>query len=372
MADYVFFSHVDDNLGPATGGTFDSGFFFRRAWLMLNGRAFDHVTWMAQYAFDTQTINGPGFLDVWVGLEDLDECFGCHVPNVRIGHYQEPFGLAWLTSSKYFQLMAWPTPTTSFTPGYSSGVEFANTYWGNRVTLRGGFFGHADNLAGIHNWTDGWGATGRITWTPWAPCDCDCRVFHLGLSASYRGDLRVARFRTRGDMDWGPLLVDTGPFAASEALLADFEVALVYDRFNVQGELMLAQTDADTGTDPFFWGAYLQAGYQLSGTPCRTYNKKYGTFGAAKVCEPFLSNGCCGKGAWEIAARVSRVDMDDGDKQGGQVLDVVVGLNWYLNANARIMFNYVWADLENAHGSRNVPDSDGQLGAFMTRFQVHW
>ena len=337
---------------------------------MVNGTIFKHIAYMSQYAFDT--IDGTGLLDVWVGLKDAHECLGCSFPDLRVGHYQEPFGLAWLTSSKYFQLMAWPTATTTFTPGYNSGVELNRQWYGNRVTARLGVFGTDSDLGGFTNWDGGYGITGRVTWTPWAPCDCDSRVLHLGLSGSYRGDIGTARFRSRADIDYGVSVIDTGEFDASESILLDFEIAWVYDRFNIQSETMIARVDADEGTDPFFWGTYLQAGFQLFGTPYRAYSKKSATFGPTKVCNPLFSNGCCGTGAWELAARVSYVDLDDGDKQGGQIFDFVVGVNYFLNSNARVMVNWVHGDLENALGGRLSADADGTYSAIACRFQVHW
>ena len=370
MFDTVFFSGHDEELEDALDFDFRNGSYFRRAWLMVNGTLFKHIAYMAQYSFDL--VDGPGFLDVWVGLTGAQECLGCSFPDFRIGHYQEPFGLAWLTSSKYFQLMAWPTPTTTFTPGYNSGIEFNRQWFGNRLTARVGFFSASSDFAGISNWDGGYGITGRVTWTPWAPCDCDSRVLHLGLSGSYRGDIGTARFRSRADIDYGVSVIDTGPFAASESMLLDFEIAFVYDRFNIQSETTVAQVDAETGTDPQFWGTYLQAGFQLFGSPYRTYSKKSATFGATKVCKPLFGGDCRGTGAWELAARVSYVDLDDGDKQGGKVQDFVVGVNYFVNPNARVMLNWVWGDLENALGGRLGRDADGDYSALAFRFQVHW
>ena len=197
-------------------------------------------------------------------------------------------------------------------------------------------------------------------------------MLHLGLSASYRGDTRVARFRSRADIDFGPSVIDTGEFDASEAMLVDFEIAWVYDRFNIQSETTIAQVEADAGTDPLFWGTYVQAGYQLFGSPCRTYSKKTGSFGATKVDKPPVRRRVLRPGGVELAARVSYVDLDDGDKQGGTATDFAVGVNYFLNSNTRVMVDWVWGDLENALGGRLGPDADGTYSALAVRFQVYW
>lgn len=46
-----------------------------------------------------------------------------------------------------------------------------------------------------------------------------------------------------------------------------------------------------------------------------------------------------GPGAWEIAARFSTINLSDGNVQGGRLNDVTLGVNWYLNFQARMFLN---------------------------------
>lgn len=52
--------------------------------------------------------------------------------------------------------------------------------------------------------------------------------------------------------------------------------------------------------------------------------------------------------AWEIAARLSYVDLNDGSGstriQGGEMNGVTLALNWYLNNNLNVMFDYAYND----------------------------
>ena len=51
-----------------------------------------------------------------------------------------------------------------------------------------------------------------------------------------------------------------------------------------------------------------------------------------------LING--GWGAWEVAARVAGLDMNDGAFKGGSMKNLTLALNWYANSNVRFMFGY--------------------------------
>jgi len=67
-----------------------------------------------------------------------------------------------------------------------------------------------------------------------------------------------------------------------------------------------------------------------------------------------------GPGAWELAARLSYLNLNDDGVDGGRLRDLTLGLNWYLNPNVRMMWNYVLAD----------PSDGGDVSAFMWRFQI--
>ena len=64
----------------------------------------------------------------------------------------------------------------------------------------------------------------------------------------------------------------------------------------------------------------------------------------------------------------TQIDLDDEGLSGGDEDDITVGLNWYLNPNARVMFNYVRAELDRDGALDSVDDG---ANAFMTRFQIN-
>jgi phosphate-selective porin OprO/OprP len=72
-----------------------------------------------------------------------------------------------------------------------------------------------------------------------------------------------------------------------------------------------------------------------------------------------------GPGAWEIAARFSTINLSDGNVQGGRLNDVTLGVNWYLNFQSRVMFNYI-------HAFLNRYNQPSNADVFATRVQVVW
>ena len=106
-----------------------------------------------------------------------------------------------------------------------------------------------------------------------------------------------------------------------------------------------------------FTGYYVIVGYFLTGEH-RNYLTSSGFFGRVKPKKNFGQDG--GLGAFELALRYSAIDLDSKDILGGQLSDINVGLNWYLNPVTRFSINYVRANLIDV-GNANI---------FQMRFQL--
>jgi phosphate-selective porin OprO/OprP len=365
MSDWTSFVGGGD-LGRAAAAEVRSGHAFRRAWVQADGAVDERVLFSLQVGFERGEVS---FYEVCVGLRDASEWLSPLAPDAKVGHFQEPFGMAWLTSSNHLPLTAWPAPTTAFTPGYNAGFVLSRAFANDRVTATVGVFGDQGDLQGTHTWQDGYGVTGRLTTVPWRRDER--HLVHVGLSASHRGGVRESRFRTRADVDLGPFAVDTGSFPARSAWLVAAEAALALGDLVVQGEWTAAVVDARQGTDPFFHGFYVEATWPL-GAPGRKYAARRGTFAPAP---PRRALGCgrrAGLGSLELAARYAYVDLDDGDKRGGRLGDVAVGVSWYLVEHARLMLAYVHARVEAPYGGRNAPVPDAAWDAFVLRLHVFW
>src|SRR5262249_40660133 len=111
----------------------------------------------------------------------------------------------------------------------------------------------------------------------------------------------------------------------------------------------------------FYWGGYVAAGYFLTGEN-RSYNKTTHAWDRQAANETtFFRAGDDGHrfrpGAWEALARYDWLNLSDKGVNGGILNSFTAGLNWYLNPNAKIMFNY-------QIGYRNVTQYNGNAIAF--------
>jgi phosphate-selective porin OprO and OprP len=82
-------------------------------------------------------------------------------------------------------------------------------------------------------------------------------------------------------------------------------------------------------------------------------------------CRDFLRLGSdgsleTGPGAWQVAARLSDVNLNSGAVQGGEQLSLTLALNWHLNQYTRFSFDYVRSWVDN--------NGDSTCDSFGTRF----
>jgi phosphate-selective porin OprO and OprP len=75
-----------------------------------------------------------------------------------------------------------------------------------------------------------------------------------------------------------------------------------------------------------------------------------------------------GFGAWELAARVSYLDLNDGIVNGGTMVGVSAGLHWFLTSNLKVQFDYQY----NKRESLPTGVNPGDLNGLATRVQLVW
>ncbi len=331
----------------------------RRAYLGVSGTIYDNIEMALQYDFAPATAK---LRDGYVGVKT-------DFVNVRVGHMKEPFSLEQLTSDLNTTFME-RSLGDKFAPGYQTGAMLFQDVLESRATYALGVFKTTDDQGKGQAEGNHFNVTGRLTGLPYADGD---DLIHLGLAGSLRkpeGD--SVAYSAKPEANLANALIKTTVtqtlpdgtkkdinIVSDQVTLMGAEAAAVFGPASLQGEYMMADVSSDTSDDPKFTAWYILGSYFLTGEH-RPYKKAAGAFDRVKPEANFLGKDN-GPGAWELALRYSSMDLDKGNVHGGKLNDITAGVNWYLNPNTKVMFNYVNAD---------VKDLDARANIFETRFQV--
>ncbi|HUY91406.1 MAG TPA: porin [Pirellulales bacterium] len=381
QADTGFFNQ--DAASVATFGHIQNGADFRRARLIMLGSAAENLNYLME--MDFAQAGHPTFRDVWAEVDDLPI-----LGTVRAGYFKAPFSLDELTSARQLTFLERSPVTNAFAPFRRMGVaafnhnEAATATWAGSVSRT-----LTDTYGGDIGSSGGFAGTGRLTVLPYYDEPSGGRYYlHLGVSyeIAYPGN-NTFSFRTipgvfigsqqtggatgnsgvtlPGPLNGVPFFVDTGKITTQDFSLYGAEAAGSWGSLNIQAEWMATTVNQIHNPAVFMQGAYIQGSYFLTGEH-RPYIRPSGTIGSIKPIENFFILGRgrgSGWGAWEVAQRVSWLDLDDKNIKGGRMIDYTAGLNWHLHAHVKLQFNYIMAWVNNpVHGH-------SETNMFATRLQ---
>jgi phosphate-selective porin OprO/OprP len=396
--DYVGYRGADDvQFGAGGVGRVQDGVNFRRARLEVDGTLWEVIDFFAEYEFLGNTfnvdptlpanakniVNTPGPTDLWATLTHLPV-----IGNVRVGNHKPPISLEHLTSSRFLDFLersyAFDTYCGGTNNGFLPGVSVFNWTEDERITWHVGIWKNNQTVLGWNVGGGEWDVTGRVTWLPIYEAN-GRRLVHLGLGVSNRGlDDGVARLRARTLLRNGPFTLQTR--LADVTVSGDNQTLIVPEFAAIAGPFMIqaeyfgswiqnttfpANTGKNFGTT-YTQSAYVQTSYFLTGEH-RPWNMKGGSGAAPGRVIPnrnfFMVPGQDGRlfssGAWQVAARFSWIDLANQAQQAGNLYDVTLGLNWFLNPNMKFQWNYDYL-FRNAAGNT----SDGPIHGFGMRFAM--
>jgi phosphate-selective porin OprO and OprP len=404
-------------------GDVQDGVGFRRARLQAVG----NISEFTRYSFemDFATAGRPSFMDVW-GEQTNVPFFG----NVRIGHFRQPTTMDAWTSIRHLEFLERSLPFQAMDPFrrvgimswfnageddrtliaysvYGTGFTFANSAQGGApsygtlgdtrfatqigdnggvsAALRGShllyYDPYADNryllhIGGGYNFSEIGGVPGR------GP---NARTYEArAIPEFFVGD--PAGGTPASVASGTPFVADTGRFLANDFHFFHTELGGNYGSAHFQTEWMGTLVDQVGGPAVFYHGAYVQAGYFLTGESCG-YNKQMGALDYnVKPFREFFGLGrdqwFCGWGAWEVAARWSYVNLASTailpanqlsaaagpptSPNPGVVNDVTLALNWWWNQYTRVQFNYIYVN-QNPNAA-----ATGLMGIYAARFQFEF
>lgn len=183
-----------------------------------------------------------------------------------------------------------------------------------------------------------------------------------------------------------PFVVDSGRIVSDSFHFAHVELAGNYGPAHFQTEFLGTSLNQLNGPPIFYYGAYMQGGFFLTGEAAG-YNKQTGVMDYnVKPYSDFFGTGkrgsMCGWGAWELAFRwsylnVAATNIEPGNllpgipgpppvPNSGQVNESTVALNWWWNQYTRVQFNWI----------HSMPDYNlagyAPFDIFGSRFQIEF
>lgn len=344
---------------------FPNGANIRRSWLDFRGGVGDD--WSYRLTLDFRS-------DPVVIREAYLSYSGLEQTNIAVGQIFVPFGLENWGCKQNLLFLEQSLMTTAFlAPEFGLGLYF-DTNFCDMFTIAAAVYQPRQayrsfgletrifttlgdpldgNLFRLRN--DRVGEAVRVTFSPY---HCEDTVYHFGaavknqrlIATTFNGlPVRTNIFQTtpEGQGRTTATLVNAGRMRATRFTVGGLEAAAMWGPFLVQSEYNRAKTKLHQDIDPLtnrldfrgnpnFWGWHVQAAYVLTGES-HCYDFCTGTFGGVVPV-----SDC---GAWEIAARYSAVNLIDDHVYGGRENNVTLGLNFYVNENVKIQFNYVRANI---------------------------
>jgi len=373
----------------------------RRARLRVEGRMYEFYDWACEYDFvnqinvnnevyPTERDSGPltAVTDLWLQVREVP-ILGI----VRVGNQKDPYGYEHLTSSRWLNFMersfAQDAFEGPFNNGFVPGIQALNSTEDGTVGWQVGEFKNVSNPFGFSNSSGGSMTVGRLVYLPVFE-DEGRKLLHLAVSgrtmeprkqyASFDRTnglpigppITAVRFRSRGSIRNGPpgplnsIYADSGLLEGDWQNMIGLEFVGNNGPWSFQSEyfgswLYNAKTTSagplvTNGYQPrpgtsigtvYFQSAYAEVLYFLTGES-RTYSKLEYRFDRPVPHNNFyaIRHGGSGRwpslseGAWQVGMRYNWLCLDDGQVNGGVLNGVTLGLNWLLNPNARVYFNY--------------------------------
>jgi phosphate-selective porin OprO/OprP len=289
---------------------------------------------------------------------------------IQQGQFKIPFGMEELTSSNNITFIERPLPITTFADWNDTrrlGLAYMRPSSNSdlRVMLFGQPIGtnadrqpttEVDEETGeeteIPGGKEGMGLGVRYAM---AFAKSESGLIHLGVAYTTEGPPsdqdKTARLRTRPESRAsGVRLVDTGTIEEVDSVNnLGVELAWQGGPLIVQGEYI---TTAVAAAEDFaFSGYYVHASYLVTG---EMKGYRNGVFSSPSVGDTT---------AIEVAARISNVNLDDGDIEGGEETNTTLGVNFYPIKNVRFMLNYIMVQ-----STKGDVDDNPSIILFRTQF----
>ncbi len=349
-------------------------FGLRRVRPIIEGSVWKDFEYRLMLDFGTGITSGTGnnaFLqDGYVNFHHWDEV------QLQVGKMKEPVGLERLQSGRNLLFIERSLPT-QLVPNRDVGAQLHGKLWGNLLAYQVGYFnGVEDGGSGdIEVSDDGKDVAARLFVQPFDRTGLDpLKKLGLGVAVTHGTHVGALRnYATSGQQTWFRWRTGAGTTAAPN-VTADGptdrftpQAWYYWGPFGLYGEYVITSHEValkagaapgQTSHETFDNRAWqISASYFLTG--------EENSFGVVTPKRPFGFGPGSGWGAWEIAARIGQISVDDAvfrdrdavagpdfatDNSAREAKEWGVGLNWHLNSNIKASANYLHTDFKG--GSR--------------------
>ncbi len=349
------------------------GAYFRRARFGIEGTIARSFNYRLLVEFGGAGTEGPTRInDAWIaytGFAPFSLQLGAYAPPVNMADGTTPDDLLFIERPSSAELQR---ALGGADGRFGLGIRGSGARWMGALTLTSRAVNDAE-VFDVQN-----ALVGRVSGLIATGTDYNV---HLGANSTYiihppdqgpsaTSNRYALRFRDRPELRIDSTrLIDTGTIDADHASATGIELAANWKNWLLQAEntWFSVERRASTLSNPRFSGYYVEGSWVLTGESHR-YNAVNGSYQSPHPFIPFDGHG--GRGAWELALRYSRTDLNyhagdagvaapaDGIRGGLQAI-TAGGVNWYPNPNLRFLLDY-----EHVNVQRLNPAGPGNLTPF--------
>lgn len=356
-------------------------FLLRRVRPIFEGTVWKNFEYriMTDFASGISSSTGNnGFLqDAYLNIHYWDQA------QLQFGKFKEPVGLERLQSGANLPFIERGLPT-QLVPNRDVGVQLHGQLLGRTISYQVGVFnGIEDGGSGdVETTDDEKDVAARIFAHPFKKTGLE-PLQNLGVGialthGTHEGALR--NYSTAGQQTWFRWRTGAGT-AAAPNVAADGTVDRIapqaywyWGPFGIFGEYVVSRHELQrTAGGSVDHGTFDNKAWQIAVSYFLTGEDN--SFGNVTPRKPFTVKGT-GWGAWEITARIGRLEIDDDvfplyatDASASEAREWAVGLNWHLNKNVKASLNYI--NTQFSGGGQGLNDvTAGSEEAFFGRVQL--
>lgn len=252
---------------------------------------------------------------------------------ITLGQFEQPSSLEGVTSSKDITFLTRAAPVESFLPGRSQGINLAlRSDW---AAVQLGSYIEYD----LDDGDDSEDYVNYSFRTYIFPVNKKRHALHLGFWGLYADPVAKKydfEVETETKVNAKDILKSGKIKHINHIVTSGLEAGWIFGPMTLQAEYLQQIYSREEGYEEFdYSGSYVSLSYILTGES-KSYKKNDGAI---------ISPNPQGKyGAFEVAFRVSNVDLTNENRDRGKLNSKTLGINWYLNENFRMMYNYIRVD----------------------------